>query len=622
MSNLRAWLQEKSPEEREHFLEEIPRLWLEGGQLKKLYSLLSNYDFIDAKINHPLFDVKTLIEDYELIENSELSNYREYNAETLKYLQLIKEALILSAHVLSLDKQQLPGQLTGRLLPFKKQTTIQKLLQQISQTEITWLTPLTPSLTPPNEALINILNGHNGSIWSVDVTPDGNKVISGSQDGTIKIWDIKSGYLRCTIPAHNDSVNTVAISHDGLYIFSGSHDKTIKVWDLKTGKLVNTLTGHYSAVNAITLTHDGSKIISASSDTSIKVWNVENYEVLHTFLGHTASVQAITTISQNNQHFVISGSYNNILKVWNLKTGKEELTLNESDIIWSILAIPDKKLLICGLQDGTFTIWNFETWKKEYIFQGHSNSVRDICVTSDGKRIISVSEDKTLKIWKVGTWENEAIINAHTGSILTVTVTSDGKNIISGSGSTIISFLSNDYSIKVWNLERCIYKLSFATEYYTKTGHKDSVEVVAFTPDEEYLISAAKDGNFIFWKMGTWINEASFTGKSQSALSLGDYVNYKVFQLQASDVECTFHSIINTLPFLIATTSDGMLQIWSSGDETIKVWDAWAKKFIASFTGESSIKCCAIAPDGLTIVAGEKSGNVHFLRLQGIEVQS
>jgi WD40 repeat protein len=68
----------------------------------------------------------------------------------------------------------------------------------------------------------------------------------------------------------------------------------------------------------------------------------------------------------------------------------------------------------------------------------------------------------------------------------------------------------------------------------------------------------------------------------------------------------------------LASTADGKLQVWASGDETIKVWDASARQFIANFTGESEIKCCAIAPDGVTIVAGEASGQVHFLRLEGV----
>jgi WD40 repeat protein len=116
----------------------------------------------------------------------------------------------------------------------------------------------------------------------------------------------------------------------------------------------------------------------------------------------------------------------------------------------------------------------------------------------------------------------------------------------------------------------------------------------------------------------TWENEATFRGQSNSAYALGDYEHKEHFHLQAGQIECTLHSTRNTLPFLIATTTDGKRQIWTSGDEKLLVWDVSVGKFIATFTGESEIRCCAIAGDRLTIVAGEASGRVHFLRLEGV----
>ncbi|MDJ0595159.1 MAG: hypothetical protein QNJ72_35135 [Pleurocapsa sp. MO_226.B13] len=160
---------------------------LEAKQIEKCYKLLSNYDWIEAKIHHHLFGMQSLIEDYKLIENTQLSDYPEDNRETLKDLKLIKEALQLSAHILNQDKKQLAGQLIGRLLPFKKRITIQNLLEQIDQTPIKYLRPLTASLTPPGNGLIRTLRGHLASVSALAVTGDGQYLVSGSRDRTIKV---------------------------------------------------------------------------------------------------------------------------------------------------------------------------------------------------------------------------------------------------------------------------------------------------------------------------------------------------------------------------------------------------------------------------------------------------
>ena len=78
--------------------------------------------------------------------------------------------------------------------------------------------------------------GHTDWVDGVAVTPDGDKVISASDDLTLKVWDLKSGKELRTLRGHTDSVNGVAVTPDGGNVISASHDQTLKVWDLKSGK--------------------------------------------------------------------------------------------------------------------------------------------------------------------------------------------------------------------------------------------------------------------------------------------------------------------------------------------------------------------------------------------------
>jgi WD40 repeat protein len=436
-------------------------------------------------------------------------------------------------------------------------------------------------------------------------------IISGSQDGTLKIWNLNTGKLVRTITAHDGSINAISTTPDGLQVISGSDDKTLKIWNLNTGNLEHTIPAHNRSVNAVSITPDG-LVISGSDDKTLKVWNLKTGKVLHTLVGHRATVTAV--IAVNNKWVVSGSSYNDTLRVWNLETGREELTLGERDMVRSI-AVLDGERVISASEDGSLTVWKVGTWEKECTLKGHSKPVCSVAVLPDRKQIISGSSDGTIKIWKIGTWENKATFTAHTAWVLAVAVTPDGKQIISASGNN----LSNENVLKVWNIEQCSIQFSSNNGHGTKNGHSDSVEVIAFTPEGKEVISASKDGTFKIWEVGTWKNKAIFEGQSNSTDARGDYEEHKYFNLEANEVKCFLHSTRNTLPFLLATTADGKVQVWASGDETIKVWDASARRFIANFTGESEIKCCGIAPDRVTIVAGEVSGRLHFLRLESMD---
>jgi WD40 repeat protein len=260
MSNFQTWFNEKSEEAKEQLLGEYPRLLLEGKKYPELFKLLSNYYFIEAKINHPLFGVQALIEDYDLLDNSEIRNNSEY-AETISSLTKIQGALRLSAHLINADSQQLPAQLTGRLLHFHT-PEINNLLQQISTDQ--GLRCLTPSLTPPGSPLIRTLSGHSDYVNTVAITPDGKTVISGSDDKTIKIWDLETGTENFTLQGHSDLVNAIALTPDGKTVISGSNDNTIKIWDLATRKEIATFTGE-SYINCCAVAPDGVTIVAGES---------------------------------------------------------------------------------------------------------------------------------------------------------------------------------------------------------------------------------------------------------------------------------------------------------------------------------------------------------------------
>src|SRR5436305_3391501 len=118
------------------------------------------------------------------------------------------------------------------------------------------------------------LDGHTGAVWSVAISPDGEKLVSGSDDQTIKVWNLQTGMHERTLIGHSDYVRSVAISPDGEKLVSGSGDKTIRVWNLRTGMHERTLDGHTGAVWSVVISPDGERLVSGSNDHTIKIWGV------------------------------------------------------------------------------------------------------------------------------------------------------------------------------------------------------------------------------------------------------------------------------------------------------------------------------------------------------------
>ncbi len=110
------------------------------------------------------------------------------------------------------------------------------------------------------------------SINSIDISPDGNHIVSGSKDGKIEIWDFNDGSIKNTIQGHKDEINVVKVTPNGKYIVSGSNDKSIRIWDFSTGNLIKSLMGHTMEINAVEITSDNNFIISGSNDKAIIIW--------------------------------------------------------------------------------------------------------------------------------------------------------------------------------------------------------------------------------------------------------------------------------------------------------------------------------------------------------------
>jgi WD40 repeat protein len=202
---------------------------------------------------------------------------------------------------------------------------------------------------------LRTLKGHTGEVRAVAYNPDGSRIVSGSSDTTIKIWDAENGWERRTLTGHTLPVNSVAYSPDGRRIASGSRDNTVKIWDAESGRKLRTLEGHTSTVKSVAYSPDGRRIVSGSSDKTVRIWDTEGRRELLKLKRHTGPVLSVAYSPDGRR--IVSGGDDKTIRIWDAESGRELRTLKgHTDWVFSVAYSPDGRGIASGSSDKTIRI--------------------------------------------------------------------------------------------------------------------------------------------------------------------------------------------------------------------------------------------------------------------------
>ncbi len=291
-----------------------------------------------------------------------------------------------------------------------------------------------------------------------------------------------SVFLQQTLATHSSSVMSVAISRDAKTIASGSNDKTIKLWNLD-GEEIRTLRGHASKIVQVIFSPDGKTIASGSSDKTIKLWNLGGQEI-RTFRGHTDGVTDIAFSADGK--IIASTSSDKTIKLWNLGNGQEIGTLTgHASKVWSVAFSPDGKILATGSGDKTIKLWNVLNGEEIRTLHGHTDAVNHVTFSSDGKTLATASSDKTIKLWNIPSGQNIQTLLGHSDAVWSVAYSFD---------ATMVASAGSDRMIKLWN--------PFSgEEIRTFQGHASRIWSIAFAPNGKILASGSDDGTIKVWRV-------------------------------------------------------------------------------------------------------------------------
>jgi WD40 repeat protein len=308
----------------------------------------------------------------------------------------------------------------------------------------------------------------NRSTYSLAISPDGNILVSGNSDRTMKrqkeiqllsqsLWHLPDGRHLRNLSTDSDLAVSLVISPDGQTLVSGSWDSTIRLWRLPDGNHLKTLQGHAYSVFSLSITPDGQTLVSGSGDSTIRLWSLPNGNHLKTLKGHTDSVLSLA-ISPDGC-ILASGSGDSTISLWSLPNGKHLKTLKgHISSVYSLSITPDGRILISSGHDGTIRLWSLPNGDLLKILKGHTDSVPTLAISSDGFTLISGSADGTICLWSLPDGNHLKTLSGY--NFVNSVVTSPNGNFFAAA--------SCDGMIRLWDGININSPISRLTNQYIK----------------------------------------------------------------------------------------------------------------------------------------------------------
>ena len=477
---------------------------------------------------------------------------------------------------------------------------------------------------------LNRLEGHSQQVNAIEVSDDGEKIVTYGDDKTVKVWN-KEGKLVKTFSNQEATANSIlpnqnqtdrsGLKNNKLSIEHGDRlitvkdEKIVELRNKSNNELISTYP-HQSIVNSVSISSDGKLLATATFDGKVYVWNDDGI-LQQTLAGHNGEVldvKFVPNISQKKLYKLISTGVDKTVRIWQVfdRYSAKQESINS-------IATPSSLSDLFATADwnGKINFWQENTNNTQKVINtltAHQDSISQIKYSPDGKMIASASWDKTIKLWNVDTGELINTLTGHTDGINSIAFSPDNQFLISG---------SEDKTIKIWNI------VGEAKLTKTLTGHTDSIKAVSVSSDGNLIASGGYDNTIKIWSVAGELlqtidaHELAITSlafaPNSNILASGSWDNsIKLWSIQNEE---NTNKLLHTLRHqdgvtTISFSADGNILASGSGDRHVKLWNIKTGEVIKNLRGHTSqINSLAFSSDDRSIISAEEQQGLFWWNL-------
>ncbi len=497
---------------------------------------------------------------------------------------------------------------------------------------------------------IAVLHGHKKLVRWAEFSPDGNRIVTASDDGTARVWDLSKAQILnagAAPPSLNPtrviqvlkdvgSVFSARFNFDGTRIVTASSDGKAQVWNATTFSQVCELKGHDGPVRSASFDLHGNRVVTASDDWTARVWKLTSCSSALVLKGHNAGVRSAAFSPDGSR--IVTASDDHTARVWDADSGDSLLVLaGHSDSVYSAQFSSNGRSILTASEDGTTRLWSATPGPPRLALHGHIQKINSAAFSLDAKRIITTSDDGNARLWDAETGRSQTL-QSNAGPVASAAF----------SPSDRIVTVSNNGTVAVWNVANGIDKLppplrtkSFgavssvafsrdgsrlvvvsndvsasASLYDVATGSSLVLPVkgilkVAFSRGGDHIVTGSADGSVNVWdaksgrslmptaRHGGAVNSVGFSSTDgKSIVTASDDGTARVWDAASGVNRMQLNDHLGAVVFASFSGNDSRI-VTDSVDakevHTVRIWDAASGQVVSTLPGVSLL---GLSPDG------------------------